>query len=249
MLKQTVRRAQSLFSFRSAKPYPLAKLPPHVERMLHTVRERRLTYLGEKRLNLLAATCVEIQQGQIPGRIIEVGCALGGSSVLLASAKSPQRRLAVYDVFGMIPPPSKRDGADVTKRYDVIRRGESKGIGGKPYYGYVENLYEKVKDTFAELGYPLAEHHVSLVKGLIEETLEVTGPVALAHIDCDWYEPVSVALKRIEPYLSAGGSIIVDDYADWSGCRGAVDEYFAGKDRSGYEFDDRAGSLKITKLG
>lgn len=227
----------------------MASLPPHVEQMLRTVRRRRLTYLGEKRLNLLAATCIEIEAREIPGRIIEVGCALGGSSVLLASAKSPTREMAAYDVFGMIPPPSERDGADVKERYEVIRRGESKGIGGETYYGYVENLLEKVKATFAELGYPVDKHNVSLIKGLVEETLRINAPVAMAHVDCDWYEPVSTALERIEPHLSAGGAMIVDDYGDWSGCRQAVDEYFAGEIRSGYAFDDRAGSLKITRLG
>ena len=157
--------------------------------------------------------------------------------------------MAIYDVFGMIPPPTHEDGSEVQQRYEVICRGESKGIGGEPYYGYLGDLYGRVKSSFAELGYPADANNVALVKGLIDETLEVTAGVALAHVDCDWYEPVSTALMRIEPHLSPGGSIIVDDYLDWSGCRRAVDEYFDGVDRAGYTFDDRAGSLKITKLG
>ena len=55
-------------------------------------------------------------------------------------------------------------------------------------------------------------------------------PVALAHIDGDWYNSVKVCLDRIAPRLVPGGVLVIDDYDAWSGCRKAVDEWFAGKD-------------------
>jgi hypothetical protein len=93
----------------------------------------------------------------------------------------------------------------------------------------------------------LATHHIALVQGLVQDTLGGDEAVAFAHMDVDWYEPSLVCLERLYPRLSVGGSIIVDDYHDWGGCRRAVDEYLARLD-GGYVADDSARSLKITKL-
>jgi asparagine synthase (glutamine-hydrolysing) len=132
----------------------------------------------------------------------------------------------------------------------VIQTGqsESEGIGGDPYYGYVDRLYEKVAGNFQELGYPLEENQVTLIRGLVQDTLHVNEPVCLAHIDVDWYEPVLTCLERIEPQLSMGRTLVIDDYLAWSGCQRAVDEYFDRKERSRYQFDTSPGSLLVTKI-
>ena len=69
--------------------------------------------------------------------------------------KSPDRPLRVYDVFGMIPPPGEEDGPDVHQRYEIIKSGKSEGIGGRRYYGYEDNLYERVVTSFHQLGFRL----------------------------------------------------------------------------------------------
>ncbi len=71
--------------------------------------------------------------------------------------------------------------------------------------------------------------NVHLIKGLFEDTLICKQPVALAHIDCDWYDSVMVCLERIVPMLTPGGVLVIDDYEHWSGCREAVEEYFKDK--------------------
>jgi hypothetical protein len=128
-------------------------------------------------------------------------------------------------VFGLIPPPSDRDGTDATERYDAIIAGNSKGIEDDPYYGYEPNLLDTVRDNFSAFGIELTTGRVQLVEGLFQDTLVPDGPVALAHIDGDWYDSVAVCLERIWPSLVAGGVIVIDDYDDWSGCRRAVDEF------------------------
>ena len=77
---------------------------------------------------------------------------------------------------------------------------------------------------------PVGEHNVELIQGLFEDTIELDEPVALAHLDGDWYESTMTCLERIAPLLVPGGRIVLDDYYAWSGCRAAVDEYFAGRD-------------------
>ncbi|MGD1921271.1 MAG: TylF/MycF/NovP-related O-methyltransferase [Pleurocapsa sp.] len=203
---------------------------------IREVKDKKLSYLETTTLGELTQAVIKIDRQQIPGIIVETGCALGGSSIVIASNKSRDRELFVYDVFGMIPPPSDRDDKDVHQRYEVIKQGESIGLGGDLYYGYEDNLYDKVAQSFIDFDLNPTEHNIHLVKGLYEDTLHVDRPVALAHIDCDWYESVLTCLKRIEPHVVKGGILVIDDYYHWSGCQKAVDEYFQNLPDSSYKF-------------
>jgi hypothetical protein len=148
-------------------------------------------------------------------------------------------------VFGMIPPPSEMDGPDVHRRYAAISSGNSKGIHGETYYGYRDDLMTEVIESFSRSGLEIGENNVELIKGLFEDTLVVDEPVALAHLDGDWYASTMTCLTRIAPRLSVGGRIVLDDYDTWSGCRTAVNEYFAG--RPGFRFEHR-GRLHIVRV-
>jgi O-methyltransferase len=196
-------------------------------RVVRQVRKRRLTYLGYDALFDLERTVRRLDAANVPGIMVEAGCALGGSTVVLGKAKRPDRRLLAYDVFGMIPPPSEADGADIHARYRTIAKGESKGIGGDQYYGYQANLRDKVANTLRSFGLDLEVHRIELIQGMFEDTMRGDEPVALAHIDADWYRSVITCLERLAPRLSPGGVLVLDDYDHWSGCRKAVDTYFA----------------------
>lgn len=200
-----------------------------VYRVIKRVLKDKLTYLEPSALIDLYKSTNELKREKRDGIIIEVGCALGGSALVIASSKERTRSFYIYDVFGMIPPPSNQDGDDAHERYKTIASWESKGVGGNTYYGYEENLLEKVEQSFHNYGLPTNENNVYLIRGLFENTLFVNKPVALAHIDCDWYESVMICLQRIEPHLVKGGVLIIDDYHTWAGCRKAVDVYFANK--------------------
>ena len=169
----------------------------------------------------------EIERRHIPGLMLEAGCALGGSAIVIALAKQSQRPLNLYDVFDKIPPPSVEDGIDVRTRFEEIESGKAQGISGDPYYGYLTQLDQVVTDNLARFGVYLESAHVQLVKGLYQDTMHIDQPVAFAHIDCDWYESVLTCLTQIVPHLSIGGCLVIDDYEAWSGCRKAVDEFFA----------------------
>ncbi len=111
-------------------------------------------------------------------------------------------------------------------------------MGDDVYYGYHQDLLGEVTASFARHGLPIEQNNVSLVPGLFEDVLEIDGPVAVAHIDADWYSSTLTCLDRIAPHLTPGGRIVIDDYYRWSGCRRAVDEYFS--DRPGYLVEKRA---------
>ena len=207
--------------------------------IIHAVRADSLTYLGEDALYDLYEQVIKLEKKKVDGILIEAGCALGGSAIVLTTAKSKSRLFNVYDVFGMIPPPSDKDGQDVHQRYETIRSGKSEGLAENKYYGYEENLIEKVTDNFRRHHVALEDNNVHLKKGLFQDTLHIQEKVALAHIDGDWYESVITCLQRIEPNLIPGGVLVIDDYNDWSGCRTAIDEYFEDK-KDKYEFIQRA---------
>ena len=191
------------------------------------VRRRHLTYLSEAKFLSLRHAIREITRSGVQGDFVEFGVALGGSAIYLASETAGRRRFRGYDVFGMIPAPGEHDDGPSKERYEVIRSGRSKGIGGDPYYGYEQNLYGRVCATFESFGYPVDGVAVVLYPGLFEQTVRFGrgDQVALAHIDCDWYAPVKLCLERTAGVLPSGGLLILDDYNDYGGCRKAVDEF------------------------
>ena len=202
------------------------------------VRVRRLTYLRPERLRALERCAARVNRKRVVGDFVEAGLALGGSALVLAAHMGAGRRFHGFDVFGMIPPPSDRDPPEVHERYATIAAGRSNGIRGDVYYGYRDDLYAHVASTFAGFGMPVGER-VRLYKGLFAETLHPEAPVALAHIDSDWFDPVDLCLRRIAPHLSRGGMMVLDDYDDYGGCRDAVDRFIA----------EHGGMFALVRLG
>ena len=224
----------------------LQEFPAVVRQTWSKVRDENLSYGKDAQLlQLLSSVRATASSGAL---LIEAGCARGGSSILMCAMKSRARALRVYDVFDMIPPPTDVDGQDMKKRYAEIASGAAVGIGGTKYYLYESDLQAVVEDNFRRLGFPIGEHNVQLIKGKAQDTVVVNEPVALAHIDVDWHEPVTACLERIMSNLIIGGSVAVHAYLDWSGARKAVDDYFAKHGRVGLKFDTSAGHMFITRL-
>lgn len=217
---------------------------PGLSRAIDGVREQRLTFLSRDKLMDLADAVLDAERRRLPGAVVEAGSALGGSAIVLARSKAPERPMWVFDAFGMIPPPSEKDGPDVHARYEEIASGRSTGLGGDVYYGYRDDLLGEVRRSFAAFDVPPEAHNVTFVKGYYEDTMDIDFPVAVAHLDCDWYESVMTCLQAIAPHLVPGGRFVIDDYSSWSGCARAVDEFFAAHD--GYDFVQK-GRLHVVK--
>ncbi len=199
---------------------------PAVSSIARRIKHARLTYLSNEKLARIERALKDVCDSDIPGCVIECGLALGGSAIVIAASMPEGRAFHGYDVFGMIPPPaSDKDDEKSKARYETIRSGRSQGIGGDQYYGYIENVYERVLENFARFGQPVDGARVTLHKGLFQDTLILSDQIAFAHIDCDWYDPVALCLERIVPRLSTGGYVVLDDYNDYGGCRRAVDEF------------------------
>jgi len=224
------------------KPLLFRQQHPEIVRL----KKDGFTYLKENALVAIKETVKSIEKQNVPGIFIETGCALGGSAILISLFKKQERRFFVYDVFGMIPAPSEKDGSDIIERYDVIKSGKSKGINNNTYYGYEADLKTKVVNNFRKYNIDLAAANIELIEGLYQNTLHIQEPVAFAHIDCDWYESVMTCLQQIVPHLAEKSTLIIDDYYDWSGCRKATDDYF--NDKSGtFKFYEVARKLHVKR--
>ena len=212
----------------SAGVAPVVPQPPDsaaMQRTIADIRAAKLSYCGPPKLENITEALLRVRSENVPGRYVEAGVALGGSAILLGLLKPADVPLDLFDVFAMIPPPGANDGEDAHRRYDEIRSGASAGLGGDTYYGYVDGLLDKVKSNLRHFGLDPEGGNIRLIPGLFEDTLYPPGPVALAHIDCDWYDSVRVCIERIVPHLAPGGIMIFDDYSSYSGCRRAVDEW------------------------
>ncbi|WP_109356491.1 TylF/MycF/NovP-related O-methyltransferase [Sphingorhabdus sp. EL138] len=212
---------------------PLARRIRHrfstygLSQLSRTILREGLTYLAPAKLIRIEDALKSVSR--VEGDFAEFGVALGGSAILIASQRE-NRQFHGFDVFGMIPEPtSEKDDHKSKSRYETIKSGTSRGIGGESYYGYRDDLFSDVKDSFARHGLTVGKNGIFLHKGLFEDTWSGANVdrLAFAHVDCDWYEPVAYCLKSIAAKLSPGGVIVIDDFHDYGGCRTAVEEFLS----------------------
>lgn len=152
------------------------------------VRSRQLTYLSAEKLGSLFDCLEFVRRTRVDGDFVEFGIALGGSSICIASALDGHRHFFGFDVFEQIPPPSERDGPEASARYEQIASGESQGINGNKYYGYLDSIYDQVCSNFRDAGFIIDNNIIRLIRGLFEQTLPDSPleVVSFVHIDCDW---------------------------------------------------------------
>jgi hypothetical protein len=84
---------------------------------------------------------------------------------------------------------------------------------------------DEVKANFEHYG--LLDDGVRFLEGWFSDTLPGApiDRVAVLRVDGDLYESTMDALVNLEPKVSAGGYVIIDDYNGLEACRTAVDEY------------------------
>jgi predicted O-methyltransferase YrrM len=177
---------------------------------------RPFTMSGPARLRALYEAVEHVSENGIPGSIMECGAARGGSSALLGIAiknTGGGRTLWVLDTFEGIPAPTRSDpDHEIAAPYTGRFRGEIADVA---------SLLDRVGIL----------DHAELVKGRFEDTIPrlAPGPIAVLHIDGDWYSSVKVCLDYLYDRVAPGGIIQIDDYGHWEGARKAVDEFLAAR--------------------
>lgn len=140
-----------------------------------------------------------------PGHIIEYGTFRGGGAIFMAALARrylPGCRVYGLDTFEGLPTPHP----------------EVDGLTS----GIFAADFGDVKSAAHAAGLS----NLTFIKGLFSETatdvLRECGKVALAHIDCDLFEPVGYAYEVSRPFMVPGGYIVFDDAIDAT-CLGATE--------------------------
>lgn len=157
------------------------------------------------------------------GAFVECGSYAGGSGAGLA-AVAPDRTVWMFDSWEGCPSPGPED----------LDRDGVAGVGGQ-----FSATLRQAQEIVATLGLP----NVRLVKGWFSDTLPVSkaaiGPIALLHLDSDWYQSTKESLETLYDAVVPGGLVVIDDYGYWYGCRRAVDEFLSSQGRRQlHRFDD-----------
>lgn len=180
--------------------------------LIRTVRAASpYTLMSYARLRTLWAVAGSIR---VPGAVVECGTYKGGSAAVLAR-RALGRSLWLFDSWEGCPEPS---AVDVDARGRSGRRGD--------FQASETEVRQLLFDTLAH-----DEDRIHLVRGWFDETIpsskHLVGPIALLHLDGDWYESTFTCLSELYDLVVVGGVVIIDDYGEWSGCRKAADDFFA----------------------
>lgn len=176
------------------------------------------TMIGTARLDNVAGCCVQAVLDGVVGDFVETGVWRGGTTILmrgvLAALGDEERRVWVADSFEGLPVP------------DVERHPADAGLDWSDV-GVLKVGADAVRANFERYG--LLDDRVRFLEGWFADTLP-TAPIdrlAVLRLDGDLYGSTMDALVALEPKVSPGGFVIVDDYGGWASCRAAVDEYRA----------------------
>lgn len=191
-----------------------ADWPPHAE-----------TMVGRARLDNVQDLVVKVLEERVPGDLVETGVWRGGVVILmravLAAFGDDSRRVWVCDSFQGLPAPDV-DRFPVDASLDVDRHMPP-GITGQALAVPVE----RVRRNFER--YDLLDDRVRFLEGWFRDTLPDApiDRIALLRLDGDLYESTMDALVNLEPKVSPGGFVVVDDYNGLEACRAAVEDYRA----------------------
>lgn len=175
------------------------------------------TMVGHKRLDHVRRCAADVIADGIPGDFAECGVWRGGVVTLLravlAATGDEARVVWAADSFEGLPAPDPDDPQDA-----------GADLSGVPILAVGADQVRANLDR-----YGLLDDRVRFLVGWFCDTLP-SAPIeqlSLLRVDGDLYRSTMDVLVSLEPKVSEGGWVIVDDYGSWEPCRLAVDEYRA----------------------
>ncbi|WP_432038862.1 TylF/MycF/NovP-related O-methyltransferase [Streptomyces cucumeris] len=211
------------------------------------LRSNSLTFSARPgKLEVVHTMADRVEAAGVPGVFLEAGVAMGGSAIVIARTKAPDRPLRLYDVFAMMPPPGDRDDAASHADHTALLEGVVGREADRVYLEHSGDLPAFTRENMRRVGIDPDREGIEFIKGLYEDTLRIDEPVAFAHVDCDWYDSVRLCTERIADRMSPGGIVLFDDYVVYDGCRRAVHEWLGRDDRFRVIHADRTLAVQRT---
>jgi glycosyltransferase involved in cell wall biosynthesis len=160
-----------------------------------------------------------IVKEKIEGDFIEIGVYKGGMVMVMLYTLmrlGELRHVHLYDTFSGMSEASENDvdmfGRKATDMWEAVK---------------MECPLDIVKKNIESTGYPIEYIHFHV--GDARQITETPECISLLRLDIDWYDIYKAVLPVFEPVTSIGGTVVIDDYIHWKGCKKAVDEYIIGK--------------------
>ncbi len=228
-ISRLIRRATGLAP---APPAPVDNGPipaQALDAIIQRVDEYSMVH--ESGVRFAAESVVSLINDKVPGDVVECGVWRGGSAFAMLLGQREvfgrvERRLHLLDSFEGLPPVTERDG-ELAKEWQE---------GGQPdkFFENCAAVVDELHATLTQMGFADSDYEV--VKGWFDDTvpplakqLADTG-ISMLRLDGDWYDSTMVCLRHLEPLVSEGGIIIIDDYYAWDGCARAVHDYLSEHD-------------------
>ena len=172
----------------------------------------------------------QVLEDGVPGDFVELGVYKGNSATLLALlGRAQNRQTFLFDTFGGFDPRDLR------------------GVDGAKGIRFTDTSFDAVQNLVGTEG-------VKYVPGFFPDSIlgiQLPEQIAVAHIDCDLYQPMKAGLECFYPRLSVGGVLLMHDYSSghWPGAKRAVDEFFANLPEKPICVADKSGTAIVRKHG
>jgi O-methyltransferase len=199
-LPQMALGLKRIFHNRYLDRLALSRLPVRFHALYKLFRYD--TYDSE-RVSMMHRAATWLSVNGVTGSVCEFGCA-GGESFLnlylqFARIFSPTPHFFLFDSFEGLPEPDDKTAHAAWK---------------KGTYRMDRDLFVQRMDFFR-----VPRSAYTITKGFYQESLLTQtartlpiGPLALLHIDCDFYESTLLALEFVTKNLQDGSIVLFDDY-------------------------------------
>lgn len=173
---------------------------------------------GFDRIKQLYIELEHIRLSNLEGDLVECGVYLGGNILGMmeyCNHFNLNKKIWLYDTFSGMTRPTAID-----KDY--------KNIFAKDQFNKIvcKAGLEQVKNILSKCPYPHIVYIVGDVCKTLKHKCNIPDKIALLRLDTDWFESTQCELEILFPKLVMNGSLIIDDYGHWQGCKLATDKYF-----------------------
>lgn len=184
-------------------------LTPGLRTILTTMNKVTDSYAGPDSVAWRVNTLVWASK-LTAGDIVECGVFKGDMMWALA-ALGEKRPMHLFDTFEGFPESQRGGLPDKEGLYAFLQQRFSP-----------PGLYESVIARFSP--FP----NVRVIKGVVPDSLDLTDPIGLLHIDMNNAVTETLALERLYPLVLPGGAIVLDDYGwrEFPKQKAAADKFF-----------------------
>ncbi|MDN3358949.1 class I SAM-dependent methyltransferase [Actinomadura sp. DC4] len=158
---------------------------------------RPLSQLSPERLYLWSQALIET--ADVPGAVVEIGCASGGTSAhcdrLLRNIGVSKPYVAIDTFDGFVPEQFDHDA----------ERGTPEAVR----HGFAASSQILVRQILKQLGAPDVELVQADIVTMAPQSLP--SPISAVLVDVDLSQPVYAALRKVWPLMAPGGMVLVDD--------------------------------------